>query len=231
MRQSFSSASSAAGDSRCASSTTLQCVVVNAAPPYCPLAPIPVGEVISSGESAHIAIQVKTRSRSKPVSKSASHIDHMIYVVLRSEHRFNAGRIKNFPTPPVRSDFNYRHWSGADKEVEDLLMEYGVLRDSEPGDWVCAGRCLMALEPGRDSVAAAGVTALQLHRLFTTVCGAGLLASSWALTFWICVASSLSCVCASVALKSSFAVRSWLLARTLRCSLRNSLSNIAFTAS
>ena len=24
----------------------------------------------------------------------------------------------------------------------------GVLRDSEPGDWVCAGRCLMAFEPG-----------------------------------------------------------------------------------
>jgi hypothetical protein len=35
-----------------------------------------------------------------------------------------------------------------DEEVEDILMEYGVLRDSEPGDWVCAGRCLMAFEPG-----------------------------------------------------------------------------------
>ena len=35
-----------------------------------------------------------------------------------------------------------------DDEVEDILMEYGVLRDSEPRDWVCAGRCLMAFEPG-----------------------------------------------------------------------------------
>ena len=35
-----------------------------------------------------------------------------------------------------------------DEEVEDTLMEYGVLRDSEPGDWVCAGRWLMAFEPG-----------------------------------------------------------------------------------
>ena len=35
-----------------------------------------------------------------------------------------------------------------DEEIEDILMEYGVLRDIEPGDWVCAGRCLMAFEPG-----------------------------------------------------------------------------------
>ena len=35
-----------------------------------------------------------------------------------------------------------------DEEVEDVLMEYGVLRDVEPGDWVCAGRSLMAFEPG-----------------------------------------------------------------------------------
>jgi len=34
------------------------------------------------------------------------------------------------------------------EEIEDILMEYGVLRDIEPGDWVCAGRCLMAFEPG-----------------------------------------------------------------------------------
>ncbi len=33
-----------------------------------------------------------------------------------------------------------------DEEVEDILMEYGVLRDLEPGDWVCAGRCFMAFE-------------------------------------------------------------------------------------
>jgi hypothetical protein len=35
-----------------------------------------------------------------------------------------------------------------EEEVEDILMEYGVLRDLEPGDWVCAGRCFMAFEPG-----------------------------------------------------------------------------------
>jgi hypothetical protein len=34
-----------------------------------------------------------------------------------------------------------------DEEVEGRLMEYGVLRDVEPGDWVCAGRSLMAFEP------------------------------------------------------------------------------------
>jgi hypothetical protein len=35
-----------------------------------------------------------------------------------------------------------------DEEVEDILMEYGVVRDLEVGDWVCQGRCLMAFEPG-----------------------------------------------------------------------------------
>lgn len=35
-----------------------------------------------------------------------------------------------------------------DDEVEDILMEYGVVRDLDPGDWACAGRCLMAFEPG-----------------------------------------------------------------------------------
>jgi hypothetical protein len=44
----------------------------------------------------------------------------------------------------LRARFNVAN----DKEVEDLLMEYGVLRDSELGDWVCAARCLMVLEPG-----------------------------------------------------------------------------------
>jgi len=34
-----------------------------------------------------------------------------------------------------------------DDEIEDILMEYGVVRDSNE-DWVCAGRCLMAFEPG-----------------------------------------------------------------------------------
>src|SRR5437868_5630284 len=49
VRQSFSSASSAAGDSPCASNTTLQCVVVNATPPCCPLASVAAVEVTSWG--------------------------------------------------------------------------------------------------------------------------------------------------------------------------------------
>jgi hypothetical protein len=44
----------------------------------------------------------------------------------------------------LRARFNV----ATDEEVEDLLMEYGVVRDSDPEDWVCAGRCLMAFEPG-----------------------------------------------------------------------------------
>jgi hypothetical protein len=43
----------------------------------------------------------------------------------------------------LRTRFNV----ATDEEVEDILMEYGVLHDVEPGDWVCAGRCLMAFEP------------------------------------------------------------------------------------
>jgi hypothetical protein len=35
-----------------------------------------------------------------------------------------------------------------DEQIDDPPMEYGVLRDVEPGDWVCAGRSLMAFEPG-----------------------------------------------------------------------------------
>ena len=44
----------------------------------------------------------------------------------------------------LRARFNV----ATDEAVEDILMEYGVLRDSEPENWVCAGRCLMAFEPG-----------------------------------------------------------------------------------
>ena len=44
----------------------------------------------------------------------------------------------------LRTRFNV----ATDEEIEDIMMEYGVLRDIEPGDWVCAGRCLMAFEPG-----------------------------------------------------------------------------------
>jgi hypothetical protein len=49
VRQSFSSASCAAADSPCASRTMLQCVVTNAAPPCCSLAPVAVVEVTSLG--------------------------------------------------------------------------------------------------------------------------------------------------------------------------------------
>jgi hypothetical protein len=60
-------------------------------------------------------------------------------------------------------------------------------------------------------------------QLFKTTCGAGLLASSCALTFCSPAVSVSICFCwrAIVASCSSF----------LECSLRNSLSNIAFTAS
>src|SRR2546423_4472930 len=49
VRQSFSSASCAAGDSPCASSTTLQWVVVNATPWCCPLASLAGVDVTSWG--------------------------------------------------------------------------------------------------------------------------------------------------------------------------------------
>src|SRR5438874_4979761 len=70
----------------------------------------------------------------------------------------------------------------------------------------------------------------EAYGLLTTTFGAGLETCSWALTFWICAACSLSCAiktsipfccCATVPSKS------W----TFLCFLRNSLSNIAFTAS
>src|SRR5213083_690221 len=68
MRQSFSSASCAAGDSPCASSTTLQCVVVNAAPLCCSVAaePIGVSEVASSSAGT-------LRSKEKVATKSSLH--------------------------------------------------------------------------------------------------------------------------------------------------------------
>ena len=54
-------------------------------------------------------------------------------------------------------------------------------------------------------------------------CGAGLFISTCALTFWICAACSFT-----VAVR---AATSFFSSCTVRCSLRNSLSNIAFTAS
>jgi hypothetical protein len=44
----------------------------------------------------------------------------------------------------LRARFNV----ATDEEVEDVLMEYGVMRDLDPEDWVCAGRSLKAFEPG-----------------------------------------------------------------------------------
>ena len=44
----------------------------------------------------------------------------------------------------LRARFNV----ATDEQVEDILMEHGVLRDSDPDDWVCAGRCLTAFEAG-----------------------------------------------------------------------------------
>ena len=44
----------------------------------------------------------------------------------------------------LRARFNV----ATDEEVEDILMEYGVMSGSDSGDWVCAGRSLMAFAPG-----------------------------------------------------------------------------------
>src|SRR4029077_4385976 len=68
VRQSFSSASSAAGDSPCASSTTVQCVVQKAVAPYCPAAAesIPVSEVTLSSAGT-------LRSKQKVVRKASLH--------------------------------------------------------------------------------------------------------------------------------------------------------------
>ena len=41
----------------------------------------------------------------------------------------------------LRARFNV----DTDDEVEDIL-EYGILRGVDPGEWVCGGRSLMALE-------------------------------------------------------------------------------------
>src|SRR6266566_3039159 len=67
VRQRFSNASWAAGDSPCASSTTLQCVVVNiAAPPDAE--PVALSEVTSS------AAALTLESQSKGVLKASLHV-------------------------------------------------------------------------------------------------------------------------------------------------------------
>src|SRR5438552_8557290 len=82
-----------------------------------------------------------------------------------------------------------------------------------------------------------GGSTSQLYGLFATTCGAGLFTSSWALTFWICAACSLSwavrvsipfCCCATVDFNS---VMLACCSSTFLCSLRNSLSSITFTSS
>jgi len=65
VRQSFSSASCAAGDSPWASSTTLQCVVANATPPCCPLASVAAVEVTSWGPA------LTARSKEKIAPKAS----------------------------------------------------------------------------------------------------------------------------------------------------------------
>src|SRR5436190_3446819 len=84
----------------------------------------------------------------------------------------------------------------------------------------------------------------ELYGLLTTICGAGLVTSSWALTFWICAACSLSCAlrtsipiccCATVDFSSAM-LACWFsillcCSSTLLCSLRNSLSIMFHTCS
>src|SRR5215831_9258159 len=67
VRQSFSSASCAAGDSPCASSTTLQCVVVNATAPRSVFPPSPVNEDTSLPADT-------LRSKEKAGRKSSPHV-------------------------------------------------------------------------------------------------------------------------------------------------------------
>src|SRR5262245_37365824 len=67
VRQSFSSASCAAGDSPCASSTTLQCVVVNAAPPESArLASLAVVDVTSWGAALTVRGNQKIALNTSP---------------------------------------------------------------------------------------------------------------------------------------------------------------------
>ena len=81
MRQSFSSASCAAGDSPCACKTTLQCVAGNANAPFCPavIGPIVVDEVASTSDgtlqSNQKGAQVSTLHRGMTITASSSSPD------------------------------------------------------------------------------------------------------------------------------------------------------------
>src|SRR5215471_20329522 len=72
VRQSFSSASCAAGDSPCASNTTLQWVVVNVLPTYCPLIPVAVVEVTSSGAVLKLRSDQKVALKASMVAVMAA---------------------------------------------------------------------------------------------------------------------------------------------------------------
>jgi hypothetical protein len=65
VRQSLSSACCAAGDSPCASKTTLQWVVVKAIAPT-DAGPVALSEVTSSGAALTPVITVRSRAESKP---------------------------------------------------------------------------------------------------------------------------------------------------------------------
>src|SRR5439155_3031589 len=77
----------------------------------------------------------------------------------------------------------------------------------------------------------------QLYRSLTTICGEDFLNSNSALIFWICdacssrraVTASIPCCCCAM-IASCFATMVFS-SCTVRCSLRNSLSNIMLTAS
>ena len=67
------------------------------------------------------------------------------------------------------------------------------------------------------------------NSLLRTICGSVLFASSRALTFWICSACSFTIAARTVIPDFSSAIV-FSCSSTFRCSLRNSLSNIALTA-
>ena len=88
----------------------------------------------------------------------------------------------------------------------------------------CRGVCGKRLIDGSDALLSERRYGIAIpYGLFSTTCGGRLPTSSWALTFWICAACFFTVtVSAAISFFSS---------STVSCSLRNSFSNIAFTAS
>src|SRR6266480_981173 len=110
VRQSFSSASCAAGDSPCASSTTLQCVVVKAMPPFCPLARVVVAEVTSWGAPLTVRSNKKIGSKASASNKSqktdVTIENEMLKIDLHPEHADVTVRYRMHNTgPKVQQDF------------------------------------------------------------------------------------------------------------------------------